>query len=124
MYPRYWLLWLVGLVLVGCRTVGRRAGESDASHDLARAVLAIETYGKPFICHKEYSDLLSERYGIQLRTVAGCAVSLRVMAHANAYDKIMNAEIERRFGTTSLRKTLADAARLYADTYARDHPPE
>jgi len=85
-------------------------GRADARKDLQAGKLAVEVMGPPPPMWMDaYQRLAKERYGIEHRWVAGCMVGSRVMGHADGYNEIMEAEIERRFGKDALKKTADEA---------------
>jgi hypothetical protein len=58
---------------------------------------AVESYGLPL--PPECAQILRERYGIQLRPIAGDTdVTARVLGHAEGYNELSKAEIKRQFG--------------------------
>jgi hypothetical protein len=73
-------------------------GRADALRDLAKGVLAYETFGLPKPDFSEYQQVLLERYKIELRPIAGCVVDSRILGHSYGYNQIMGPEIERRYG--------------------------
>ena len=74
-----------------------RAGGVEAKRDLSAGVLAVESYGLPM--PPEYDRILRDRYGIQLRWLAGdYNVPAKVLGHAEGYNELSRAEIKRRFG--------------------------
>lgn len=89
---------------------GEVNGRADAQKDLKAGKLILETMGPPPApWERTYEKLLKERYGITYSWVAGCIVNDRVMGHADGYNEIMAAEIERRFGKGVLEKTAEEA---------------
>jgi hypothetical protein len=74
-----------------------RAGHAQAERDLRAGVLAVESYGLPM--PPEYTQILRERYGVQLRSVAGDTdVTAKALGHAEGYNELSKTEIRRRFG--------------------------
>ena len=74
-----------------------RAGRQQAESDVRSDVLAVETYGFPLPA--QYEHILSERYRVQLRRIAGDTdVTAAVLGHAAGYNSVSRPEIERRFG--------------------------
>ena len=112
----YFILALLCILATGCAA---RSGRADAQQDLAKDVLAKERFGLPVVCINEYSELLRERYRIELRPVAGCVVNSRILAHARGYNGVMGAEIERRFGTNIWDVTMRDARKQYEDKHGK-----
>ena len=94
-------------------SIAAQRGRADARADLRAGKLAIETFGKPANYRPTYQRLLRERYGVQLRVVAGCAVDDSILGHTRGYNAIMRPEITRRFGTDVFDRTVADARRIH-----------
>lgn len=89
---------------------GEVNGRADAQKDLKAGKLILETMGPPPAPWEQtYEKLLKERHGITYSWVAGCIVNDRVSGHARAYNEVMEAEIERRFGKDVLEKTAEEA---------------
>jgi hypothetical protein len=74
-----------------------RAGRAQAEKDLHSGVLAVESYGFPL--PPEYADILRDRYGVELRPIAGDTdVTAKVLGYAEGYNELSKAEVRRRFG--------------------------
>ena len=89
------------------------AGREAAAKDIKQGILAVETYGLPVACYAEYENLLKQKYGIELRPIAGCVVDDSILKHAKGYNEISDAEIERRFGKDIFGKTMQAAQKIY-----------
>jgi hypothetical protein len=87
-------------------------GRTVARFDVWRGHFEVQTYGLPVEWLPEYQRLLRERYGIQLRPVAGCIVPEELVAYVDAYDSILSNAIEKKFGAGTLKRTMQDAERL------------
>lgn len=88
-------------------------GQREAKADLAAGKLAVESYGLMASYNIVYRQLLKERYGIEVRMVAGCVVDESITGHAQGYNGIMNAEIKKRFGEDVFEKTSKEAQELH-----------
>lgn len=88
-------------------------GQREAKADLAAGKLAVESYGLMASYHIVYRRLLKERYGIEVRMVAGCIVNESIAGHAEGYNRIMDAEIKKRFGEDVFEKTSKEAQELH-----------
>jgi hypothetical protein len=87
-----------------------RAGRADAEKDVAAGILAIEEYGfgagfGPGV------DLLCDRYQIEVRPIAQCAVDESILGHAAGYNAVSEREIDRRVGSEHLRATREEGYR-------------
>jgi hypothetical protein len=74
---------------------GYLRGRADPRKDLRNGHVALEVYALGA------GDLVKppkERYGVEVRVVAGCVVDERLMGHARGYYLVSYAEIARRFG--------------------------
>ena len=83
-------------------------GRDDAERDIAAGKLAIEIFVGPWSPDRGAS-ILKERYGIETKIVGTDLVFPGEREHAAAYNEIMRAEIERRFGVGVLEKAAAEA---------------
>ncbi len=84
---------------------GRLAGYSK----IRRGQYAILTYGAPPSERPEYARLLKERYGIELRAVAGCIVSEPLMSYVEGYDEVSAAAAKQKFGHDVFRECWDEA---------------
>ena len=92
-------------------STGYKAGRAAAQRDIRKGVLAFEDWGLPadFQAELIYRRILSEKYGITQRRVAGCEVDDKILGHGNGYNDVSVAEIERRFGHKLLNRVYAQA---------------
>lgn len=87
-------------------------GRADALADLKAGKLVVESFGMPGPASGEYTRLLEKRYGIETRRVgAGCVFTPDEFQHAQAYNRVMKAEISRRFGPDVFELTYQEAAK-------------
>ena len=105
--PRLLALTFVAL-LSGCRSAASK-GRSDAEADLKAGKLAVEEFGMPSPVYAEAERLLRVRYGIESRQVAACIVSKEIAQHAEGYNRIMKAEIARRYGADVFDRAYEEA---------------
>jgi hypothetical protein len=77
--------------------------------DLRRGHYAFLTYGLEPPERREIARLLRDRYGIELRTVAGDIVSKDLESYVGSYNEVMDATITRTFGH-DVYKECADEA--------------
>jgi hypothetical protein len=105
------------LLLGGCATMQSnssfKAGKTQANEDIANGILAIEQAGFLMKFDEEYVQLLKQKYGVEVRRVAFCVVHEDVEEHMRGYNKVAEAEIERRFGKGCLLKAEQQAQALY-----------
>lgn len=59
-----------------------------------------------------YDEALTDGYDINVQVVAGCVVSAELVANAKAYNEVMEAAIERRFGPDWSERARAASGRL------------
>jgi len=55
-------------------------------------------YGLPSPWRSQYAQLLRERYGVEVRTVALCIVSETLRSYADTYDEVSAAGANHKFG--------------------------
>lgn len=91
------------------------AGRADAEKDIRANILAIERFGLPAVWDREYSQILKEKYHVQVRPVAGCVVNADIIGHAKGYNEVSRPEIERRFGADVFEKAQKEAAKLHQE---------
>lgn len=86
-------------------------GQLAARFDLTRGHYKVLTLGLPTSWRPEYSHLLRERYGIEMRVVAGCLVSQSLLAYVKGYNRVSMSAANRKFGRDVFQETDADAIR-------------
>ena len=92
------------------------AGRRDAQRDIRNNRLVIEIYGgPPSAWEEELARLLRQRYGIELRSTAGCVVDHDILGHARGYNEVSRAEIVRRFGGDVAEATKAEVKKRRRD---------
>jgi hypothetical protein len=92
-------------------------GRADATGDLQSGHLTVEIYGLAMKGEDEYARKLQERYQIELRRIAGCIVDEKILAHEKGYNELSEAEIERRFGNSTLKDAEDRAAKHWNESY-------
>src|SRR6267143_84253 len=83
-------------------------GVEDAERDIAEGRLAIEIFVGPW-SRGSGASMLKERFGIETKIVGSDLVFVGEREHAEGYNEIMRAEIERRFGADVIEKAEAEA---------------
>jgi len=73
-------------------------GRVAAHFDLWRGHYVVLAYGLPSPWRPQYTQLLRERYGIEVRTVALCIVSETLRSYADSYDEVSAAAANQKFG--------------------------
>jgi hypothetical protein len=86
-------------------------GRMAARSDIRRGHYRILSYGLPPSWLPDYARLLKERYGVELRPVAGCIVSHGLISYVDSYDEISAAAIIRKFGRDVFKECEEDAQR-------------
>lgn len=116
----FWAALLL-VTLASCSTSSRAKarGRTDAQADISAGKLAIESFGLPSPDAPVYRRLLKERYGIELRPVAGCVVDEQILGHAAGYNEVMNAEITRRHGPGLFDKVSEESRQEFQKTEGR-----
>jgi len=75
-----------------------RAGRADAQRDIARGYFAVEEFGRLPVWQADYAKIAERRFGLHIKTVAGCIVDEGTVGHAKGYNEISEPAIVRRFG--------------------------
>lgn len=86
----------------------RASGAKQARLDIAAGKLVLQTHGLIDPRAAEYERRLSENFGVQLIDRGGCVMP--EVLQIEAYNRVMEAEIERRFGQGSLEQLREEAA--------------
>ena len=85
-------------------------GRLTARYDVWRGHYVLLAYGLPPAWRSQYAQLLQERYGIEVRTVALCIVSETLVSYADGYDEVSAAAANHKFGH-DVFKECAEVAR-------------
>ena len=117
------LILLIAVGVIGIRGCARGRGSADAQRETARPFgveearrdiaagrLALKTHGLLSAQGGAFADLLRTRLGVELTEVAGCAVPGEQLREIMAYNRVMTAEIERRFGSGIVERLRQEAA--------------
>jgi hypothetical protein len=103
---------LAALFLIGLESWSLSAslrGRWRAQSDLRSGHLSLETYGLEPPQRKVIARLLQERYGVELRTVAGDIVSKELAAYVDAYNETMRTAINSKFGHNVYKECFDEA---------------
>ena len=88
----------------------RPSGAEEAQRDLAAGHLELRAYGLVAPADEAFAQLLQDRLGVRFARIAGCAVGGDEARRTDAYNRIMRAEIQRRFGRDSIARLREEAA--------------
>jgi hypothetical protein len=106
------------LALVYCLAIfvcwelsARIRGQLVARFDLARGHYEVLSLGLAAPWRPEYARLLHERYGIELRVVAGCDVSEWFLAYVEGYNTESMSAVNRELGRDVFRESVVEASR-------------
>lgn len=77
-------------------------GEREARAALGRGELTLQTFGLPAPCRERYARLLWHEHRIEHRALSDCAAVDELRMRAHGFNKVMEAEIGRRFGADAL----------------------
>ena len=97
-------LWIVGVVVVFVFSVtvwvytAPSRGRLSAHFDVWRGHYIVLAYGLLSPRRPEYAQLLRERYGIEIHTVALCILSETLRSYADSYNEVSVAAANRKFG--------------------------
>ena len=83
-------------------------GAEAARQDIERGHLELRFCGFPGSQTRTYTRLLKERFGVAYAW-EGCSVSERYVEQMSEYNKVMEAEIARRFGAGALAELIEEA---------------
>ena len=91
----------------------RMRGEASAKSDIAHGRYRELTYGLPGPGRLEYTRVLRERYGIEVRVVAGCVVPPTLIDYVAGYNSVSMAAAKRKFGRNVFREAGDEARRTW-----------
>jgi hypothetical protein len=95
-----------------------RAGRAEAEKDGAAGILVIEEYG---FGAGSGGQILRERYQIETRAIAQCAVDEKILGHAAGYNSVSEPEIHRRFGGDNIAAAREEGIRLQGEERDRHY---
>jgi hypothetical protein len=78
--------------------IGALRGKAAAHLDIARGRYRVLIFGLRRSWEPEYARLLRDRYGVELKPVAGCIVSQGLIWYVDGYDKVSTAAVIRKYG--------------------------
>jgi hypothetical protein len=110
-------LVLMAVYLAACQgsaPLANLRGDITARIDLAQGEMRILQYGLGSPADDEHKRLFKTRYGIEIKTVAGCVVSQDQAAYWDAYNAVMREAISRKYGSDVIDRTIAEAEQRYA----------
>jgi hypothetical protein len=96
-------------------------GQLDARIDLAHGRYEILGYGLPPLGMDRYISLLSQRYGVDYREVAGCTVSKETRDYVEAYDSVSGSAINRKFGHDIFKEVANESFNIPKTTPMKDN---
>src|SRR5687767_12837341 len=86
------------------------SGVDRARRDIAAGHLTLQRFGIASVQDGAFAELLRSRLGVELRGSSGCAIAPEELASMLAYNRVMMAEIERRFGPGRVQRLREEAA--------------
>jgi len=89
-------------------------GTLAAHFDVARGRYRLLTYGLPVPWLPEYARLLRQKYGIEVKAVAGCVVSSQLTSYVDSYDRVSVAAASRKSGHDIFEECEKEAERNWA----------
>jgi len=88
-------------------------GSVAARIDVARGHYEVHSFGLPARWRPQYAQLLHDRYGIELRIVAGCVVTQSEVDYTAAYNAVAYDAAIRHFGHNIFSECATDARKAY-----------
>lgn len=86
------------LSFVGWEVAAPMRGTLAAHVDVVRSRYRLLTYGLPAPWLPGYARLLRQKYGIEVKAVAGCVVSWQLTSYVDSYDRVSMAGAIRKYG--------------------------
>src|SRR5262249_27032297 len=93
-------------------------GMAVALADQSRGHYEVQTFGYPPPWLGEYRRLVRERYGVDVKPVAGCVVTQDLDSYVAGYNSVSESRIRSRFG----KDIFAECAQEAFATWKREHP--
>jgi hypothetical protein len=103
-------LWLV--VFLWTLSAPAR-GWAIARFDVARGHYEVQEIGLAAPWRPQSATLLRERYGVEHRRVAGCVVTESLNSYVAAYNGVMRAAAQRKFGHDVFAECSDDARKAF-----------
>jgi hypothetical protein len=96
---------------LGWQASARIRGQIVARLDLERGHYIVLALGLPAAWRSNAAQLLRERYGIEMRVVAGCVVTEPLLAYVDGYNEVSTKAANQKFGHDVFQESMAEAAR-------------
>jgi hypothetical protein len=106
------------LGLAGWFVFPEHLGWFSATIDIYRGRYEILTLGLPPAWYEDYSQVMLERYGVTVRPIAGCVVTVSQEQYARSYNHVSVTAIHRKYGRDVVDETRREAASAWAFTRA------
>jgi hypothetical protein len=100
--------------VAGCSYGSRSEGHFAAKYDVDHGRYELQTFGLPPPWFQDDAALLQQRYAVNVRPVAGCMVSESQVSYVEAYNDVMAAAANRKYGHDIFVECRADARKAYA----------
>lgn len=91
-------------------TPGRERGKAAAEINVRSGKFTILTYGLRSRGFPRFQRTLQERYGIEVKPVAGCVVSEDLVEFANAFNDVTIEAARRKYGHNVVAEAKREAA--------------
>ena len=92
-------------------------GQLRARYDVKRGHYRILAYGLLGGGSLEYKALLHDRYGIEVKIVAGCIVTPTLVSYADAYNRESVAAAKRKFGHDVFKECSDEATKRWQERH-------
>ena len=103
-----------------CSRSAYEAGRRDAEIDIRTGHLVVEMFRGPLPpWNDDWVKLLNDKYHIYVREVAGDVVDYQIVGRGRGYNEISKAEIQRRFGSDVVSKTLEEVRNQWKQTHPK-----
>jgi hypothetical protein len=98
-------------------------GQIVARYDIARGHYRELTLGLPPPQRPTYANVIKERYGIELRAVAGCIVSPSLISYVDGYNSVSIAGANRKWGRDVFEDGRNEAGRIWSQAHPQPGLP-
>lgn len=89
-------------------------GAAEARADFDGGIYRIRSYGLGGFSHSAADEYLRATYGVEKKPVAGCVVTLELVARARGYNATMRALLNERFGNDIFEEARLEGAKREA----------
>ena len=111
---------LVAILILGWCFLAYPRGVIVAWVDYTRGHYEVQTFGYPAPWAWEFRRLIQERYGVEVKAVAGCVVSPQLVWYVHGYNSVSCSRLRKKFGKDILAECVKEAQAAWQSEHPRD----